>query len=130
MKKRGLTGALDVDKIDIVGGCVDHGPECHRVGDLTVEPDVFVGGEEPGELGTDDTDDVAQHGEQNEAAIEGEDETGATGYPDGVFEGVQASKTSISELLASEKPATSTRSAPESTIHMQTRINGCRRRAR
>ena len=67
-----------------------------------MEPNVFIGGEEPGELGTDDTDDVAQHGQQNEAAVEGKDETSATGCPHRPFEGVQTSETSVSDLLASE----------------------------
>lgn len=61
---------------------MNHGPEGHRVRDLTVEPDVLVGGEEPCELGADNTNDVAQHGHEDETAIEGEDETGSTRHPD------------------------------------------------
>ena len=44
----GLTGELDIEEVDIVGGCVYDGPECHGVGDLAVEPDVLVCGEEAG----------------------------------------------------------------------------------
>lgn len=43
----GLTSELDIEKVSIVCGCVYRGPECHGVGDLAVEPDVFVCGEEP-----------------------------------------------------------------------------------
>ena len=37
--------ALDVDEVDVVGGGVDSRPESHRICDLTMEPDVLVGGE-------------------------------------------------------------------------------------
>ena len=38
----GLTGELDVVEVDIVSSCVYDRPKCHRVGDLTVKPNVFV----------------------------------------------------------------------------------------
>ena len=47
------TAPLDIHEVNIVSGSVDHRPEGHRVGDLTVEPDVLIGGEEPGELWSD-----------------------------------------------------------------------------
>jgi hypothetical protein len=56
------TGALDVDEVDVVRRGVDDGPEGQLVRDLTVEPDVLVGGEQPSELRADDTDDVPEHG--------------------------------------------------------------------
>lgn len=59
------TSPLHVDKIDVVGSCMHHCPKCHGIRDLTVEPDILVRGEEPGELGPNDTDDVAQHGDQD-----------------------------------------------------------------
>lgn len=78
-----LTADFDVEEVDIVGGCVHHGPECDRVGDLTVEPDVFVCGEEPDQLWADEGDDVAHHGDEKETGIKGEGETSAPGSPDG-----------------------------------------------
>jgi hypothetical protein len=77
---------------------VDDGPEGQLVRDLTVEPDVLVGGEQPSELRADDTDDVPEHGHQDEATIEGQHETGATGRPDGPLEAVKASKLRIGLL--------------------------------
>jgi len=64
--------ALNIDEVDIVGSSMYHSPEGHRVGNLPVEPDIFIGREEPGDLGTDDADDIAQHGNENEATIKGE----------------------------------------------------------
>ena len=75
-----------------MGGGVHHCPESHRVGDLSMEPNVLVGGEEPGNLGTDDADDVAQHGEEDKATIEGKNETSAARRPDRKTESVEASK--------------------------------------
>jgi len=75
--------AFDVDKVDVVGCGVNHCEKGHGVSDLTVEPDVFVGREEPGQLGTDDLDDVAKHGDEDHATIISQDETSATGAPDG-----------------------------------------------
>lgn len=86
---------LDVDEVDVMSRGVDHCPKGHGIGDLTMEPDVFVGGEEPGELGTDDFDDVPEHGDENHEAVIGQDETSATGAPDGVCEGVETSQTII-----------------------------------
>jgi hypothetical protein len=83
------TETLDIDEVDVVRGGVDHGPESHRVGNLTMEPDVLVCRERPGELGADDTDDVPEHGHQDQATIEGEDKTSATGGPDGPLETVK-----------------------------------------
>ena len=54
-----LTSALDIDKIDIVGSGVDHCPESQRVGDLSVEPNVLIRGEQPCKFGADDPNDVA-----------------------------------------------------------------------
>ena len=83
------TGTLNVEEVDVVSGSVDHGPESDRVRDLTVEPDVLVGGESPGETRADDANDVAQHGHEDKGAIEGEDETGATGRPYGPRQAVE-----------------------------------------
>jgi hypothetical protein len=90
--------ALNVDKIDIVCRGVYHGPESHGVSHLSVKPDVLVGREKPSQLGTNDPDDVAQHGDEDEAAVVSEDEAGAARRPYGPFEAVQGSKFLVSEL--------------------------------
>ena len=76
------TGTLNVEEVDVVSSGVHHGPECHGVGNLPVEPNVLVGGEEPRDAGTDDPDDVPQHGDEDEATVEGENEAGTTRRPD------------------------------------------------
>lgn len=89
---------LDIDKVDIVSGGVDHCPECHRISDLTMEPNVFVGGEQPGQLGTDEADNVSQHGDEDEEAIDREYETSTTRDPDGEPKRVQALETRVDVL--------------------------------
>ncbi len=64
-----LTSSLNIDKIDIVSGSMNDSPECHRIRHLPVEPNVFIGREEPGEFRANDTDNVAQHGKKDETAI-------------------------------------------------------------
>jgi hypothetical protein len=59
-----LTGPFNVDEINVVSSDVHHGPECQRVSDLAMEPYVFIGGEEPSEVRTDDTNDVTKHREE------------------------------------------------------------------
>ena len=78
-----LTSALNVDKVDVVGSGVDHRPECHGICDLTVEPDIFVRGEEPGKLGPNYTQDIAQHREQDEATVQCQYQSSTTGSPYG-----------------------------------------------
>jgi len=68
---------------------VYHCPEGHGVCDLSMEPNVFVGGEQPGELGANDTDDIAKHWEEDETSRIGEYETGPTRSPDGEREPIQ-----------------------------------------
>jgi len=89
---------LNIDKVDIVSSGVDHGPECHGVGDLSVEPDVLVGGEEPCYFGTDDLDDVAEHGNKDETTVKGEDQAGTPRRPHGVLEPIQGCKFRVSSL--------------------------------
>lgn len=50
-----------IDKVHVVRGRVYHRPEQHLVRDLAVEPDVLVGGEQPGDVWPDEPDEVAQH---------------------------------------------------------------------
>lgn len=56
-----------------------------------MEPNVLVGGKEPCEPGTNDADDIAQHGDKDETAIECEYKTGSTRYPNRELEAVQTS---------------------------------------
>ena len=63
-----------------------------------MEPNVLVGGEEPCKLGTDDTNDIAQHRDKDETAIECEYQTGATRNPNREFEAVQTGKPGVRRL--------------------------------
>lgn len=127
-----LTGALDVDEVDVVRRGVHHCPERHGIGHLSMEPDVLVRGEQPSELGTDDADDVAEHGEEDKATIVSENETSAARSPDGKLETVQGSQLLVSELKkesqfakthSPEKP----KNIPDCTTHRQTKNSGIRR---
>lgn len=89
------TAPLDIDEVDVVGGGVDHCPKSHRVGDLTVEPDVLIGGEKPSELWSDYANNVSQHREEDEAAIVSEDEPRASRGPNGELQGVEARKCGV-----------------------------------
>jgi hypothetical protein len=89
------TAPLDIDEVDVVGGSVDHGPKGHRVGDLTMEPYVLVGGEKPSELWSDYTNDVSQHRDEDETTVIGEDEASASRSPDGELQGVEARECDI-----------------------------------
>jgi hypothetical protein len=73
--------SLNVDEINIMSGGVNHSPERHGISDLSVEPNVLIGGEEPSEFGTNDTDDISQHWEQDETSIEREDQAGTSRNP-------------------------------------------------
>jgi hypothetical protein len=54
-----------------------------------MEPNVFIGGEQPAELGTNDTDDIAKHRKENETSGVGKNETRPTRRPDGELEAIQ-----------------------------------------
>lgn len=90
--------SLDVNKVDIMSSSVDHGPEGHGICDLSMEPDVFVGREEPSELGTEDTDDISKHWDEDQTSIESQDKTGTTRDPDGESKSVQTCQPGIGEL--------------------------------
>lgn len=90
--------SLDVDKVDVVSSGMNHSPESHRVCDLTVEPDVLISGEEPSQARPNNADDVAEHREEDQTTIEGQDETSAAGCPNRPFEGVKRSQPCISCL--------------------------------
>ena len=77
---------------------MDHGPEGHGIGDLPVEPDVLIGREGPGELGTDDTNDVSQHREEDKTTIVCKNQASTSRGPNGEPEGVQASQSQIRSL--------------------------------
>lgn len=86
----GRTRALHVEEIDVVSRGVYHGPESHGVGDLSMEPDVLICREKPCEAGTNDTNDISQHWNQNEATIEGEGETCPSRNPYGECQSVES----------------------------------------
>jgi hypothetical protein len=77
-----LTGALDVNEVHVVSRGVNRSPKSHRVCHLSVEPDIFVGREEPGNLGSNDTNNVAQHWKEDETAIVRKNQTCTTRSPD------------------------------------------------
>ncbi len=123
------TSALYIEKIDIVGRCVDHGPKCHRISDLSVEPDVLVSGKEPGELWADDANDVSQHGDENHAAVECQNEASAARNPHGPSQSVEGSEFGVGGLQGlnlgtTRRPV----HAPGCASHNQRAQNGFRRR--
>jgi hypothetical protein len=110
-----LTGALDIDKVDVVSSRVHSSPERHGVRNLAMEPDIFVGWKQCSDSWTDDADDVTKletpvsmvvsftdratyHRQQNETAIVGKTETGTTGGPNGIREPIQRNKVRVSFL--------------------------------
>ena len=93
-----LTRELDVEEVDVVRGCVYDGPDYHRVGNLAVEPDVLVCGEEAGQFGAEEGDEVAKHGEEEECSVKDEDDGCASGDPDGPSEGVERGESGIGDL--------------------------------
>ena len=111
------TGALNVEEINIMSGGVDHGPESHGVRDLSVEPDVLVGGEEPSETGADDTDDVPQHGHKDHGTIECEDKTSTSGRPDRPGQPVQGSQLLVSGLEGEPLLRGATKGASRDAAH-------------
>jgi hypothetical protein len=68
-----------------------------------VEPDVLVGGEGPGQLGTDDTDNVSQHREQDKASIVRKDQTGTSRGPDREPKSVKACQSRVGCLRAQDE---------------------------
>jgi hypothetical protein len=98
----GLTSAFNIYEIDVVGTSVNHCPESHRICNLSVKPDVFIGGEQPSELGADNTDNVAQHGYEDKTTIEGKNKTSATGCPDGKLQTVESSQLDVRCLWEDE----------------------------
>ncbi len=60
-----------------------------------MEPDILISGEEPSQARSDDTNDVTEHREEDQATVESQDETSAAGYPNGPFEGVKSGQPCI-----------------------------------
>ena len=89
------TSDLNVDEVHVVSSDVNNGPEEDLIGDLSVEPDILIRRERPGESRSNDTNDVAQHWNQDETTVEGEDETSTTRAPNGPFQRVQAGKPDV-----------------------------------
>ena len=84
------TSTFNVDEVDVVSGGMHHGPKCHRVCHLSVEPDVFIGREQPRKFRTNDTNDVAKHREEDETTVVGENEASTARSPDGKLETIQS----------------------------------------
>jgi len=89
---------LDIDEVDVVGGSMNYTPESHRVSHLTMEPNVFISRECPSKPGTDDADDVAQHGKEDETSIVCKDEAGSTRDPYRPSQGIECGKLGIGSL--------------------------------
>lgn len=94
---------LNVDEVDIVGGGVHDGPENHGISDLTMEPNVLIGGEKPCKPWANDTDDVAQHWEENKTAIVSKNETCTARDPDGIRERVEGAQVWVIGLCQSQR---------------------------
>ena len=60
-----LTSPLDIEEVDIMGGCMNDSVEEHLVGNLTVKPDILIGGKEPSKFWTDNSDDITEHWKQD-----------------------------------------------------------------
>lgn len=71
---------------------VDHGPESHRVSNLTMKPDILVGREQPLNLGPNHTNDISKHRDENKAAVKGKNETCSTRSPDRPRQSIQGSE--------------------------------------
>lgn len=61
-----------VNLLDVVSRNVDDGEEQHGVGNLTMEPQVLVQGQEP-DLRTDPSHDGPTYGKQDQGGIDGQD---------------------------------------------------------
>ena len=73
-------------------------PEEHRIRHLPVEPNVFIGREEPGKFWANDTDNVAQHGKKNETTIVRQNKTRSARSPNRKLKGIETSKSLVGLL--------------------------------
>lgn len=89
------TGEFNIEEVDVVRRRVDHSPECHGISDLAMEPDVLISGEEPRQVRTNHTDDVAKHGHKNQASIECQDQSCTARGPNRPFQPVERSKLGV-----------------------------------
>lgn len=71
-----------------MGGSVEERKEQQGVGELAMEPQVLVEGEET-KLWADNADERTADREENKHAIDGQNKTGTTGNPHGEFERVK-----------------------------------------
>ena len=76
---------LDVVEVDVMRRGVDDGEQQHRVGELSVHPEILVERDEL-DLGTNPSHDCPADRQEDEHAIAAEDETGASRQPDGVLQ--------------------------------------------
>lgn len=76
-----------------------------------MEPDVLICGEEPCEFRADNTNDIAEHGDQEQSSIKREGETSTTRGPDRPCQSIEGSQLRVSDLqipTQSEKGALDT----------------------
>lgn len=64
-----------------------------------MEPDVLVGGEEPRELGANNANDIAQHGNQEQSSIKRKGETSTSRSPDRPFQSIESGQLGVCGLL-------------------------------
>jgi len=75
------TRSFNINEVYVVCSGMNHCPEGHRVCDLTVEPDILIGGEEPSQVRTNNPNDVAKHWKEDKTTIVCEDKTSPTRSP-------------------------------------------------
>jgi hypothetical protein len=90
--------ALNVEKVYVVGGSMNHGPESHGIGNLSVEPDVFIGREQPLQLGPEYAKNISKHWEEDQTTVEGKNETCTTGDPHGPSQTIESSELFVVSL--------------------------------
>ena len=75
-----------------------NGEEEHSVCELPMEPDVLIERKEA-KLGSNPSHDRSAHGKEDKHAIDGENQTGTSRYPDGKGQHVQPRQARVGGLL-------------------------------
>ncbi len=81
-----------------MGGGVDNGEQEHRICELPVHPNVLIERKEP-DFGPDEAHNRSADGQQDEHAIDTQDQTGSSRYPDRVLQCVETRQADIGRLL-------------------------------
>lgn len=97
-----------------------------------MEPNVLVGGEKPGHARANNTDNVPQHRDEDEASIEGKNEPSSSGRPYRPCQPVQGSQLLVSglgrDLSAAGRRKKREDDEPDCTNHRRRRKGGGHRR--